>query len=145
MLFGLLHTALVLTPDGLRPLGALAVGDEILAWNAAGRALVARRVTRIHDGAADHLYRLETPIATLAGCTPGVQVFDTSEDMFRGAGSLSAIAEMAVWRDGELTSQPLTDAVEFTAPGTAVRFLAHDGDEPTFFADGFLLRHPAAR
>ena len=44
-----------------------------------------------------------------------------------------------------LAVEPLDDAVERTRPGASLRFLTHDGDEATFFAGGFLVRHQVVR
>ena len=145
MLFGLLEDTVIDTPAGPRPLSELAPGDEVWAWHMVHQERIARRVTHVQTGSADHLYELVTASGRLAGCTPGVSVFDASEDMFRGAGSLSAIAEMSVWTSAGLVVEPLDDAIEHTLPGAALRFLTHDGDEATFFAGGFLVRHQVVR
>lgn len=145
MLFGLLDDTPIDTPEGLRPLSTLAVGDIVWAWHLVNQQRVARRVTHVHEGTADHLYELVTASARIGGCTPGVSVFDASEDMFRGAGSLSAIAEMSVWTPAGLVVEPLDDAREHPQPGARLRFLTHDGDEATFFAGGFLVRHQVVR
>lgn len=145
MLFGVIGETTVLTPTGPRPIAEIGVGDAVCAWDSVHRQVCERRVTEVQRGVSEHLYALATASAQLAGCTPGLQVYDAFEDMFRAAGSLSALAELAVLVDGALQPEPLVDARELTVPDAALWWLITDGQEGTLFIDGVLARHRVGR
>jgi hypothetical protein len=145
VLFGVIGETTVLTPGGPRPIAEISVGDTISAWDSVRRCVCERRVTEVQRGASEHLYALATASARLGGCTPGLQVYDAFEDMFRAAGSLSALAELAVLVEGALQPEPLLDASELTVAGAALWWLITDGEEGTLFIDGVLARHRVGR
>lgn len=145
VLFGVVGEAQVLTPEGPRAMGELQAGDRVLAWDSVHGKTCERRVVRMEQGTVDNLYVLVTETTRLRGCTPGLQVWDAFESMFRAAGSLSALAELGVLTDGGLRAEPLLDAEEQAQPGAAVWWLHTDGEEGTLFVDGVLVRHRVGR
>jgi hypothetical protein len=132
---GFVPECLVRTPNGDARLGDLVVGDLVLAWSPKA-GLVPRPILAVYVQPAEHLYRLVAGPCVVQGCTPGTAVMDAFEDMFRGAGSLSSLAELQTV-DGSVA---LDDAVEFTRPGPVLH-LTLQGDEGNFFVDGVLVRH----
>jgi hypothetical protein len=144
---GFLPETSVATPSGDRPLSDLGVGDAVWAWHLGRGERVASAVAAIHRAqgpAARFLYRVEGGGRTLRGATPGTAVYDAFEDMFRGVGSLSSLAEIRV-EDGTEGGAvaPVDDAVEIHDDRAEVLHLTIEGDEGCFFADGVLVRHVA--
>lgn len=144
---GFLPETSIATPDGGRALADLDVGDAVWAWNLGEGARVARHVAAVHRAqgpAARFLYRVEAGGRSMRGCTPGTSVYDAFEDMFRGVGSLSSLAELRVDDGtGPGAVAPVDDAVEIHDDRAEVLHLTLDGDEGCFFADGILVRHVA--
>lgn len=145
MLFGVVGETMVRTPSGSRAIRELAVGDAVCAWSQARGRIEERRVTEVQRGVGDHLVRLGTPSTRLPGVTPGLQVHDAFEDMFRAAGSLSSLAELSVWSGDGLVAEPLTSSDEVAAAGTPLWWLLTDGDEGTLLLEGVLVRHRVVR
>jgi hypothetical protein len=144
---GFLRGTSIATPDGDRTLGELAVGHAVWAWHLGRGERVARAVAALHHAggpAACFLYRVDAGGRSLRGCTPGTAVYDAFEDMFRGVGSLSSLAELCVLgEEGQVAVAPVDDAVEIHVAEGEVLHLTLDGDEGCFFADGVLVRHLA--
>ena len=134
----------VATPSGPRAIAEIAVGDEVWAWSEATGGLVARAVLETSVAPANGLYQLLGDGACVEGCTAGTYVWDASEDMFRGAGSLSSLTELLVVDGVGVRRVPLADAIE--VPGEAeVHHLRIAGEEGAWFAGGLLVRHLGER
>lgn len=144
--FGFVAETLVQTPDGPRPIADLAPGHLVLAWTDDG--LTPRPVVAVHADAADHLVaiRLDPDDGNgtheVRGVSPGTYLWDAFEEMFRGAASLSSLAEL-VWcpSDGDPIPRRVDETVEHHRPGTPLHHLTLEGPEAAFVADGVVVRH----
>lgn len=141
---GFVASTSVATPDGPRAIADVVVGDVVWAWADATRERVRRVVVETARAEANGLYRLVARGACVEGCTAGTYIWDASEDMFRGAGSLSSLTELLVAGDDGVDRVPLEDAVEIAGDATLFH-LRLEGDEGCWFAGGVLVRHLGER
>jgi hypothetical protein len=137
---GFVASTPVSTPGGARPIAEVSVGDAVHAWSESSGALVVVSVVETRVCRANGLYRLLGDGAEVAGCTAGTYVWDASEDMFRGAGSLSSLTELLVTDGRGVRRVALDDALEVGGEAD-VHHLRVDGDEGCWFAGGVLVRH----
>lgn len=146
MLFGVVSDTWVWTPSGERPIGELRVGDPVIAVAWPSGVEHVATVTALHAGRTASLYALVAEGSTLAGITPGALVWDAFEEMFRGAGSLSALTELVVrGEDGQHRVVPLADAAERLVGEADVMTVELSGDAPGFWIGGVLARHGVPR
>lgn len=144
--FGFVPETLVLTPDGPRPIADLRPGESVLCW--ADDAVTVRSIVAVHADAVDHLVEVRLDPADghgphrVRGVSPGTYLWDAFEEMFRGAASLSSLAEL-LWcsEGGDAVARRVDETVEHHRPGATLHHLTLDGPESTFFADGVVVRH----
>lgn len=138
---GFLATSPVLTPTGPRPLGELDVGDLVLAVDVDARTLAPARVAAVRREPADQLVAIDLGDHVVRAAAPGTGFFDAFEDLFRAAGSLSALSELLVWTGGGLEPRAVLEVPERDAPGAEVVHLVLEAPAAALIVDGVVVRH----
>ena len=138
--FGVVTETMVLTPKGPVAASQLAVGDEVVAHDPATQTTVHRTIQVVHQSLVTQLVDLVTSEASLTGVTPGTNVWDAFDEMYRAAASLSPLAELLGRSDAGLQTAPILEVPEREVPPTQVIQFAIEGDEGAYFAGGFLVK-----
>ncbi|MCB9681905.1 MAG: Hint domain-containing protein [Alphaproteobacteria bacterium] len=140
--FGFVPGTRIATPDGPVPIEALTPGDVVWAWDPSEPAPTRATVVQAPRTPARHLVAIDLGTARLAGLTPGTYVWDAFEEIFRGASSLSTLAELLVGDADGLVATPVVEVPErqVDTPIEVVH-LGLDRAGATFLADGVLVRH----
>ncbi|MCB9664262.1 MAG: hypothetical protein H6732_09125 [Alphaproteobacteria bacterium] len=133
--------ASVLTPDGPRPLGSIQPGDRVLAVDAEARTLAPARVVAVREEVADQLVTIETDGHTVPAAAPGTGFYDAFEELFRAAGSLSALSELLVVEGQALEPRVVLEVPERDAPGARVLHLVLEAPAHALVVDGVVVRH----
>jgi hypothetical protein len=145
LVLGVGTDSLVATPDGARPAGELAVGDVIWATDPAVKPAVisSRRVVAVTRAPTTRVASVVTARATLRTVAPGSMVWDDFDGLWRGAGSLSSLAEVLVRAAHDLVAEPVVEVPEreLTGGGAEMVLLTLEGPEDGWFADDVLVRH----
>lgn len=138
---GFVAGTLVDTPAGPRPVEAIAVGDEVWAFDLRAGERVARAVAELHQDRCRQICEVVADGCTVRGCAPGTFLFDGFEQIHRGAASLSTLSELHAWTGDEGVAAVVLEVIEHRTDGTTVHHLSVDGPEACWFADTALVRH----
>ena len=101
----------VLTPDGPRPIEAIAVGDAVLSWSAERGGPVVAKVVRTKQRPAHEILRLELADGTLLRLTRNHPLFVPGRDSWIPAGDLRAGDRVAVLAVDRLIPVEVTSVI----------------------------------
>ena len=138
--FGVVTETMILTPTGPVAAGQLTVGDVVVAHDPVTQTTVHRPIQEVHQSHVTQLVDLVTTEASLTGVTPGTNVWDAFDEMYRAAASLSPLAELLGQPDTGLQTAPILEGPEREVPTIQVIQFAIEGDEGAYFAGGFLVK-----
>ena len=133
----------VSTPEGLRLIETLQVGDCIWSWNTETGEPVARRIKECIVGESKEILRIQAGEQIIEGVTAEHPFWIPTISSWLKAGSLAAGQEVLAWLGHhEAISTPITAVHTKTLDVPVPVFtLSVEGPEHNFFAEGLLVHN----
>ncbi|MEM9696591.1 MAG: Hint domain-containing protein [Myxococcota bacterium] len=132
---------MVLTPDGLKPIGQLRIGDQVASLNLVSGHWVKRRVVAVHRRHAPRVWTIHTSSTTVIKGIVGTHpVFDSRASAFRPIQEFGRDSVMWAPLDGN-PKVAIEKVVPRESRSSAVFDLSLEGPEHNFIADGVLVHN----